>query len=85
MMWILLLGAAPRVATAWQANWMGDNAAVLGGSTLLDLSLPGTHDALSHDLPSSWHDETRERHEREAQLPTADKGVVTIPLMLSCR
>ena len=32
------------------ANWMGNILSVIGENTLLDLSLPGTHDTLTHDL-----------------------------------
>ena len=31
-------------------NWMGNILSVIGEKTLLDLSLPGTHDTLTHDL-----------------------------------
>lgn len=35
------------------ANWMGELMSVLGDSSLLDLSLPGTHDTLTYDLSTT--------------------------------
>jgi hypothetical protein len=32
------------------ANWMGELQPILGNRTLLDLTLPGTHDSLTYDL-----------------------------------
>jgi len=32
------------------ANWMGQLSPVLGNATILDLSLPGTHDSMTYDL-----------------------------------
>ena len=109
MMWILLLGAAPRVATAWQAtwmggnaavlnsmmwilgavlpwtatawqaNWMGGNAAVLGGSTLLDLSLPGTHDALTYDLSTTVSEAGIDDHPALAAVLHAASAAGVVP------
>ena len=79
MMWILLLGAAPRVATAWQTTWMGGNAAVLGGSTLLDLSLPGTHDALTYDLSTTVSEAGIDDHPALAAVLHAASAAGVVP------
>lgn len=34
-------------------NWMGSTMSIIGESTLLDLSLPGTHDTLTYDLSTT--------------------------------
>lgn len=39
--------------SSFPANWMGETLSVLGSSSLLDLSLPGTHDTLTHDLSTT--------------------------------
>jgi len=38
------------------ADWMGDVQPLIGNLTLLDLSLPGTHDTLTYDLSSTVAD-----------------------------
>ncbi|CAE7562651.1 Plcxd1 [Symbiodinium natans] len=38
------------------ANWMGQLAPILGDATLLDLSLPGTHDSMTYDLSDTLSD-----------------------------
>merc|ERR1712136_247062 len=38
------------------ANWMGQLEPILGESTLLDLSLPGAHDAMTYDLSDTLSD-----------------------------
>lgn len=35
---------------SYLANWMGAIAPALANSTLLDMTLPGTHDTMSYDL-----------------------------------
>eukprot|EP01006_Ploeotia_vitrea_P058068 TRINITY_DN68733_c0_g1_i1.p1 TRINITY_DN68733_c0_g1~~TRINITY_DN68733_c0_g1_i1.p1 ORF type:complete len:479 (+),score=21.77 TRINITY_DN68733_c0_g1_i1:25-1461(+) len=40
-------------ADEFTANWMGHLLPVIGNQTLLDLSLPGTHDSMTYDL-SDW-------------------------------
>ena len=78
MMWIL--GAVlPWTATAWQATWMGDNAAVLGGSTLLDLSLPGTHDALTYDLSTTVSEAGIDDHPALAAVLHAASAAGVVP------
>lgn len=37
-------------------DWMGHTLSVIGSSTLLDLSLPGTHDTLTYDLSTKVSD-----------------------------
>jgi hypothetical protein len=34
-------------------DWMGNVMPIIGGSTLLDISLPGTHDTLTYDLSTT--------------------------------
>ncbi len=42
---------APVLAVAVDhANWMRDLMPVIGNATLLDLTLPGTHDTMTYDL-----------------------------------
>jgi len=38
------------------SNWMGQLSHVLGNATLLDLSLPGTHDSMTYDLSDTLSD-----------------------------
>ncbi|CAE8631146.1 unnamed protein product [Polarella glacialis] len=38
------------------SNWIGQLAPVIGNATLLDLSLPGAHDAMTYDLSTSISD-----------------------------
>jgi hypothetical protein len=47
---------APQVPSPYLANWMGENMDVIGSLTLLDLSLPGTHDTLTYDLSARVSD-----------------------------
>jgi hypothetical protein len=46
----------PEAPTPYLANWMGQNMAVIGSLTLLDVSLPGTHDTLTYDLSTRVSD-----------------------------
>jgi len=38
------------------ANWMGQLGPILGDATLLDLTLPGTHDSMTYDLSDTLSD-----------------------------
>ena len=42
--------------SAAHANWMGDLMPAIGNLTLLDLSLPGTHDSMTFDLSTRVSD-----------------------------
>ena len=37
-------------------NWMGKLVPIIGGDTLLDISVPGTHDTLTSDLSTRFAD-----------------------------
>ena len=39
-----------KVDASFLANWMGKSLPIIENQTLLDLSLPGTHDTLTYDL-----------------------------------
>lgn len=54
---LTLVGAAAAAAPSSRATWMGDFLPLLGNSTLLDLSLPGTHDTLTFDLSDTVADD----------------------------
>ena len=47
--------------TSFLPNWMGTLAPLIGNDTLLDISVPGTHDTLTSDLSTrfadNWGDE----------------------------
>ena len=52
---VLLLVILPQLKLAESipirhTDWMGDLMPVIGNHTLFDLTLPGTHDSLAHDL-----------------------------------
>ena len=52
----------PDTAPEFLPDWMGNLKGVIGDLTLLDLSLPGTHDTLTYDLsltPSDGCDDDR--------------------------
>lgn len=54
---LLGLLTAAQSEYAWRADkWMGDVLNVIPNATLLDLSLPGTHDSLTYDLSNSVSD-----------------------------
>jgi hypothetical protein len=42
------------------ANWMGNLMGAIGNSSLLDISLPGTHDSMSYDLSDRIADNTND-------------------------
>eukprot|EP00439_Symbiodinium_sp_Y106_P007149 s5343_g1.t1 len=55
----LALAAATAAAGPVQldlANWMGQLGPILGHATLLDLTLPGTHDSMTYDLSDTLSD-----------------------------
>lgn len=43
-------------ADGFLADWMGHVSTVIGSQTLLDLSLPGTHDSMTFDLSTTFSD-----------------------------
>jgi hypothetical protein len=45
-----LLGRLVAGDDTYLANWMGEISAALQSSSILDMSLPGTHDSLTYDL-----------------------------------
>src|SRR4051812_20827933 len=48
----LLFLSAPNLLAAdpYLANWMGELTPIIGGNSLLNLTLPGSHDSLTFDL-----------------------------------
>ena len=52
--------AAQQHSDPFYANWMGELAPVIGNLTLLDLSLPGTHDTMTFDLSTTVADEAND-------------------------
>jgi hypothetical protein len=47
---------ATAVDTSFEANWMGRLSPVLSNLSLLNLSLPGTHDTMTYDLSTTISD-----------------------------
>eukprot|EP00438_Fugacium_kawagutii_P003052 Skav229455 [mRNA] locus=scaffold397:326805:328169:+ [translate_table: standard] len=52
----LLLSHGAAMDTLDLSNWMGQLSPILGNATLLDLSLPGTHDSMTYDLSDTLSD-----------------------------
>lgn len=50
------------------SNWMGEIMSIIGDSTLLDLSLPGTHDTLTYDLSTTVSEGGMDEAVRLAEL-----------------
>ena len=50
--------AAPAAAVdaSWLADWMGNMGPVIANKTVLDLSLPGSHDTMTYDLSTAMSD-----------------------------
>ena len=44
------------MANDFLANWMGEMESVIANQTLLDLSLPGSHDTMTYDLSTALSD-----------------------------
>ena len=56
MLFIVLLTLFSKVTSTKPPrlnSWMGDTENIIGNLTLLDISLPGTHDTLTYDLSST--------------------------------
>lgn len=51
-----VVSAAPRALTLNLSSWMGDLMPIIGNQSLMDLSLPGTHDTLTYDLSNTVAD-----------------------------
>lgn len=43
-------------ADGFLADWMSHVSTIIGSQTLLDLSLPGTHDSMTFDLSTTFSD-----------------------------
>ena len=78
--WSLGVSAALAVAVAraddYTANWMGRVSATLVDSTLLDLSLAGSHDTMTYDLSGTVSDGGIDDYPELAAILNSFSGVI---------
>jgi hypothetical protein len=65
---LALVGCDCAYSDSFLSNWMGHFGPVLANQTLLDLTLPGTHDTMTYDLSTTISDGGIDDHDWLASL-----------------